>query len=419
MELMPYQLEGAQFCLDKSHAMIGDEMGLGKTIQAIEVVNQLNLGRILVVCPASLKLNWRREMLVWLRRYYDIGVVEGGDWPDSEVVIINYDILGKHASKLLSTPWDLIIFDECHYLKNPKAKRTIQALKIPTKKRIFLTGTPIVNRPIELFPILKSCFPQDIESYWWYAKKFCNAYQTRWGWDVSGASNIDLLNKSLKKFMIRRLKKDVLTQLPSKTRQIIDLPANPRLLKAENSLLSRRFKGMDYESVVGQLEYDMISFSEMAAVRHETALAKVPSAIEYIKGTLDSQDKIVVFGHHRDVVAQIYDAFSDMAVMVHGGTSMANRQAAVDMFQKWPDKRIFVGNIQAAGVGITLTAASCVIFVELDWVPGNMTQAEDRCHRIGQKSNVLIQHLVLDGSLDAYMARVLISKQATLDKILN
>jgi len=413
--LKPYQIEGVEFALRENapNVMIADEMGLGKTAQAIEVINRTTPNSVLIVCPASLKINWFRELELWLRYYYTIGIACGKTWPDSEINIVNYDIL-KNFNEI-NKEWDLIIFDESHYMKNTKAKRTKLALKIPSRKRIFLSGTPIVNRPIDLYPVLQSCYPKSIKSYKWYAEKFCNAYYTPYGLDVSGASNMKEFNQGLKKFMIRRLKKDVLKELPDKIRQVIELPAGRKLLKAEREAM----EGRSYEDTVADMDHSVADFQEMAQARHETSLAKIPAVVDFVKDALESSEKIVVFAHHRDVIAELDKALGVNTVVVHGGCSQHKRQWCVDQFQNNEKVRVFIGNIQAAGVGLTLTAASHVIFAELDWVPGNMAQAEDRCHRIGQEDSVLIQHLVLEGSLDAYMAKILIKKQAVLDAALN
>jgi SWI/SNF-related matrix-associated actin-dependent regulator 1 of chromatin subfamily A len=240
--------------------------------------------------------------------------------------------------------------------------------------------------------------------------RYCDAYPGQWGWDYSGASNLDELNERLRStVMIRRLKADVMKELPPKRRQIIELSG--ALPKPE----------VDYLAAVKALKNPgQIAFEEIARVRHEDALAKLPQVIEFIKDALEESEKIVVFAWHRDVIEGLTQALIDFSpVIVTGDTSLKNRQWAIENFQNEPHTRIFIGNIQAAGVGITLTAASHVIFAELDWTPGVVSQAEDRCHRIGQKDFVLVQHLVLSGSIDAKMAKILVAKQEVLDKALD
>jgi SWI/SNF-related matrix-associated actin-dependent regulator 1 of chromatin subfamily A len=455
---LPYQRAGIATALNRPNVLFGDEMGLGKTIQAIGVINaDESIKTVLVICPAGLRLNWKREMAKWFTRDMPAVIVSSTSWPEGFAVsIINYDILAKHEKRLHETNWDCVIVDESHYCKNPKAKRTIavvgrdksrneEALPgIQARRRIMLTGTPIPNRPIEGQPLFHWLAPDEYGfKFFPYAKRYAAAYQNSYGWDFSGASNLDELQRKLRStIMIRRLKADVLTELPAKRRQVVEIPANgdAKVVEAEvraytaseeriDALrvaveLAKAADATSYQNAVDQLrDAVQAAFTEMAALRHATALAKVPRVVEHILDSLAEEGhKIVVFSWHRDVIAAICEALSQEkieAVSVTGDTPMQARQNAVDRFQSAPECRVFVGNIQAAGVGITLTAASHVIFAELDWVPGNITQAEDRCHRIGQRNSVLVQHIVLDGSIDARMAKTLIEKQAVLDAALD
>lgn len=444
---LEFQKAGIAYAMKRENVLVGDEMGVGKTIQAIGVINcDASVKNVLVICPASLKLNWMRECQKWLVRPLTIAIANG-TWPMADVVIVNYDILSKHSETIRSTTWDLLICDEAHYLKNSKTVRTTQVLgakgvaPIKARRRIFMTGTPILNRPIELWPLVKSLDPTGLGKSWAnFTKRYCAATHGRWGWDVSGSSNLgelqDLLRSSI---MVRRLKKDVLTELPAKRRQVVevDVDGAAEAVASETNAWARneeRLAGLraavelskasereeDYDAAVKALR-DGVSaaFTEISRLRHETALAKVPAVLAHIVNALESTDKVVVFAHHKDVVAQIEQQFSAACVTLTGDAGSIERQSAVDRFQNDPAVKVFIGTIGAAGVGITLTAASLVIFAELDWVPGNITQAEDRLHRIGQQDTVLVQHLVLNGSLDARMAHRLVEKQAIIDKALD
>lgn len=447
LSYMPFQKAGIDFAMENRNTLIADEMGLGKTIQAIGVINSdLTIKKVLVICPASLKLNWEREMNRWLVIPRKVAVVNGS-FPDADVTIINYDILAKHSDTIRTTNWDLLIVDECHYCKNQKAKRTQQVLgykdvkPIPAKRKIFLTGTPIVNRPIELWPIASSLDPQLFNSFWGYAKQYCAAYQSKYGWDLSGASNLDELQTKLRSsIMIRRMKKDVLTELPAKIRQVIIVPSNGCFgaiedekeswnryqdnlirLKAEAELAKAEGEN-EYKTAIENLRKGVsAAFAEMAKMRHAVAVAKAPYVAEMVKEMIDEDQskKIVVFAHHHDVVNLLMTYFGDKAVRLTGMDSMIAKQAAVDSFQSNPSVQVFIGSITAAGVGITLTAASHVIFAELDWVPGNISQAEDRLHRIGQTNSVLVQHIVLDGSLDVQLAQTIVRKQEIIEAALD
>ena len=451
LSYLPFQKGGIAYAMDKENVLIGDEMGLGKTIQAIGVINgDTNIKTALIIVPASLRLNWKNELQKWLVRSFSISVIESKNgWENADIIIINYDILKKHHNELRAIKWDIMIVDECHYLKNSKALRTKQVFgfgnKNPEKiihpieasKKIFLTGTPIVNRPIEMFPMLRHC--NIFQSWKYYVTKFCDGHQNRYGWDVSGASNLDELQEELRtKIMVRRLKKDVLKDLPAKQRQIIELPTNGAITAIQNEKEAQKRHNElienlkiavelakvsdnenEYQEAVQALgEANSVAFTEMSKLRRQTALTKVPYVVEHVREAIDSSGKIVLFAHHKDVVKAIENEFENVAVLV-GDTSMENRQVAIEKFQNDPDCKLFIGSIKAAGVGITLTASSHVIFAELDWVPGNLSQAEDRCHRIGQENSVLIQHLVLAESIDSIMAKMIVEKQKVIDSALD
>lgn len=451
---LPFQKAGIAYASGRPATLIGDEMGLGKTIQAIGLINaDRSVKNALVICPASLKINWARELEKWLVRSLTVEIANGGKLPETNVVVINYDILTRHNKALREREWDILIVDECHYLKNPKAQRTAQVLgkwhrepekkieAIPAKKKVFLTGTPILNRPIELWPLLSALDKNGLGRSWkYFVTRYCEGHQNGYGWDVSGASNLDELQEKLRAtIMVRRLKKDVLTELPAKRRQIIELPANGCIgaIKAETKAWEKQEAKLnelrvkvelakasdnpeEYEEAVKKLrESARIAFTEISKLRHETALAKVPAVLDHLKDTLEAVDKIVLFAHHKDVIEALRNELGNECVILTGDCSQEERQAAVDRFQTDETCKVFIGSIGAAGVGITLTAASMVVFAELDWVPGNITQAEDRCHRIGQTESVLVQHLVLDGSLDAKMAKTLVEKQEVIDAALD
>lgn len=408
---LPYQKAGIAYAATRPSVLIGDEMGLGKTIQALGLINlDATIKTVLVVAPKSLLLNWQREAQKWLTRQI-------------ELTVINYDLIWKRAD-LTERTWDMVVYDESQYLKNPKAKRTVASLAIPAKRRVFLTGTPILNRPVELWPMVNAIDPEGMgKSFFGFAQRYCGAKQIRVGckmvWDFTGASNLsELQDKMRQKFMVRRLKADVLKELPAKRRQIVPLEPNgaSSILKAEQRLI----ESLGFEEAARALEGQSAAFTEMAKLRHELGVAKADKAVEHIRDMLDSVEKVIVFAHHHAVIEILARELDDYGcVTVTGQTSGPDRQAAVDRFQSDPSCRVFVGNIRAAGVGITLTAASTVVFVESDWTPGWMQQAEDRAHRIGQTESVLVQYLVFDGSMDAVLAQTLVSKAEISDLALD
>jgi len=450
LSYFPFQKAGIKFAMSRKSTLFGDEMGLGKTMEAIGTINATKKpGKILVVSPKRVKINWRNELQKWLVHDLTISVIETGDvWIDGDVVIINYDLLKNHSKKIHSIKWNFIIIDEGHYLKNPTAKRT-KALfgddkemkPVEAKHKLILTGTPILNRPVEGFSLFHYLDPIEFRNFMSYAKKYCDAQHTRWGWDFRGASNTKQLQDKIRSlFMIRRLKSDVLSELPPKQRQVIEIPANSnkKIVDKENAVSkpyeikreelrikaekAKELENKDeYNKIIRELKVTTdIMFIKMSKVRHETAIAKIPDVCDHVENMLEQGiKKVVLFAHHRDVIEEIHKYFKDCSVTLVGGMSTEQSEASINEFQNNDNIKLFIGNIQAAGVGITLTAAHYVVFAELDWVPANMNQSEDRCHRIGQKASVLIQHLVLENSFDARMAQSIIEKQRIIDDILD
>jgi len=483
---LPYQKGGIAYAMGRSNTLIGDEMGLGKTIQALGYVNAMQeIKTALVICPASLKLNWERESEKWLLRKFKMHVVDGidDDVPeDATLVFVNYDLIrGKkiddpdfiplpnvktpktvqsshvHA-QLMKRQWDVLVVDECHRIKDPKSlqaiailgraaapkkyEKQILGLQHKAARNLFLTGTPFLNKPVEMHPLLAALAPAEFGNFFKFAKRYCGAHQGPFAWDFSGASNLEELQERLRAtIMVRRLKKEVLKELPPKRRQILLLPADgaKKLIKAEQDAWKIHEERMAelqneldfahasgdkeaYKKVVEQLKQaQKVGFEATSLARKALAMAKLPKVIEHVEDAFEQGiDKIVLFCWHHDVANTLANHFGAAAVKLTGEvTSSKERQEAVDRFQNDPTVKLFIGSIGAAGVGHTLTAASTVIFAELDWVPANINQAEDRCHRIGQHNQVLVQHLVLDGSLDARMTQLLVEKQEIADKALD
>lgn len=312
---------------------------------------------------------------------------------------------------------------------------TFQPIK--AKRKIFLSGTPILNRPKELFTIAKACAPQRFSNYWSYATRYCGGHRGRFGFDDTGATNLDELQEILRtEFMVRRLKADVLKELPAKIRQVVEFPANgaSAAIKHEQATMRAQMNALtplrlavelakasdnpaDYKAAVERLRDGAShAFQEIAAARRDTAIAKIPYVLEHLR---NCSGKVIVFAHHKAVIDALMADLGDAAVKITGDTEMHARQRAVDRFQTDPSCLFFVGNIKAAGVGLTLTASSHVVFAELTYTPSDIQQAEDRAHRIGQRNSVLVQHLVLEGSIDANMSRAIVEKMGVIEKALD
>lgn len=448
----PFQRAGIEFIVNHENTLLADDMGLGKSIQAIGVINLLDeINRVLLICPASLKINWRKELAAWLTRVMSIEIASSKKpFPDANIVIVNFDILHKFEAELRSEEWDLLIVDESHFLKGNSrrshhvvGKRKKYARSeaydiepIKAKRSLFMSGTPIENRPAELWNMVHYLAPDTFKNYTYFTRRYCDAKRGRWGWQVSGAQHLDELQTALREtIMIRRLKTEVLTELPAKLRQIIELPQNGarKVVEAENKAYSEHEELLsdlkvaaelakasedktDYNDAVEKLKASVgLAFNELAKARQETAIAKVP----YVLGHLENvSGKVCVFAHHREVIKQLKEELGDKAVILMGGMSDKAKNEAVERFQTDPNVQFFIGSIMAAGVGLTLTASNHAVFAELDWKPSTMNQCEDRLHRISQVNSVLIQHLVFDGSLDANMAKTVVAKQAIIDQAL-
>lgn len=428
--LFPYQKEGVAFLMENGgRGLIGDDMGLGKTIQAIGYLQLYpKLRPAIVVCPSSVKLNWAREVKSWMGMGENQVEVIQGKTPyilSGDILIINYDILHSWIEVLIKMKPQVLILDECQYIKNNKAIRTtsVKTLSKAIHRVIALSGTPIINRPIEFFNVLRILRPDMFSNWLQYTTRYCNRRHNGFGWDVSGASNTEELHELINgSVMIRRLKQEVLPELPDKIRSFFPLEMHPELLaeyeEAEANFLEwmrtrRGKKAADRASMAEAL-------TEIEVLKQVAVAAKMPSAIEWITDFLDnSEEKLVVFATHRAVIDMLMKQFGKVAVKLDGSVSGPMRQAVVDSFQNEPKKRLFVGNIKAAGVGITLTAASNVAFLELPWTPGELSQAEDRCHRIGQKDTVNVYYLLAEETIEERIAQLLDRKRQVLDSVLD
>ena len=469
LEFYPFQKAGIAYALQRKGTLIADDMGLGKSPQALGFMNYLKPKKTIIVCPNTLVFNWRNEAERWLTGFdFDLCIAESKNdvVPDHEgmVLITNYEKLIQGSplmESILKTSWDVGVFDEAQYIKNPDSARSMAILAEDgvanrTNRQLFLTGTPIENYPREIWPIAAYLCPAKFGNWWDYARRYCSAHEVersyldkksgekrfRKVWVTEGASNLGELQQRLRSsLMVRRRKVDVLPEIPPKIRQLVvlhdskkDWSKDPRFQRWQ-SLYEKKIdeaeakleaaKSTDeYLELARQLdEVTGIAFEEISTVRHEVALAKLPMCISYIKDVIaaGTTKNLVVFAHHRDVIDSLTEEFAADAVVVHGGTPTkgpSSREAAVKAFQEGR-KKIFIGQTRAAGVGLTLTAADTVVFVEVDWVPGVVTQCEDRLCRIGQKKMVHVIQLVLGGTVEVNMIKKLIKKQDVIDKALD
>ncbi|XP_075367313.1 DNA annealing helicase and endonuclease ZRANB3 isoform X2 [Mycteria americana] len=440
-KLLPFQEKGIIFALQRNgRCMIADEMGLGKTIQAIAISYYYkNEWPLLIVVPSSLRYPWVDEMEKWIPELSpdDISIIQNktdtGRISASKVTILGYGLLTSDAQTLVDTLYrqnfKVVVIDESHYMKSRNATRSKILLPLVQKalRAILLTGTPALGRPEELFMQIEALFPRRFGTWSEYAKKYCNArvrfFGKRTQWDCRGASNLEELHQLLSEIMIRRLKNDVLTQLPPKVRQRIpfDLPQaaakNLNTTFAEWEKLMRNLNSDATESHFSQV------MNLITRMYKETAIAKAGAVKDYIKMMLENDKlKFLVFAHHLSMLQACTEAVIENKVRyirIDGSVPSAERIHLVNQFQKDPDTRVAILSIQAAGQGLTFTAATHVVFAELYWDPGHIKQAEDRAHRIGQCSSVNIHFLIAKGTMDTLMWAMLNRKAKVTGSTLN
>ena len=424
--LYPHQSDGVAFLLSKRRAILADDMGLGKTRQAI-VAMQVGApeGAVLIVCPASLKLNWRREIrLVEPDAVIEVlGTRDPVPTGSPRWIIVNYDILAKHADRLHGVPWAGVILDEAHFIKNG-SRRTSHCLKllgVQNEARapvigpghvFLLTGTPITNRPRDLFNLLRCVGHPSSRSFLSFAKRYCDAYKNDYGWVTTGASNLEELNLLLKEVSLRR-KKDEVLDLPPKVRSWVpvDLSNHPSALEVSLQFLAW------YARTDPANPNDKQFLAKLTRVRTTLHKAKQKAVAERIRDVLETGQKVIVFTNFTQGLRQHKQTLGDIAVSIEGSDSPEARQQAVERFQDDPAVRVILCNLIAGGVGITLTAGTHVIFQDLDWVPANHAQAEDRCYRMGQTKSVTVEYFYGAGTLDEYISDLLATKMNLIQAV--
>ena len=434
-DLYPYQEIAVAFLEERDKvskgALVGDQPGLGKTIEALSWLSLSPKRPVLVITQASIKRNWYREIEKWLPGSIIQILNQGKDTidPDADFVIINYDLIWRKGieEQLLKRKFPVVIYDEVTAIKEPSAKRTKTAKKIGRRAEfnIGLSGTPILNRPIEFYNILNLIDPKQFTSHFKFGMRYCNGHHNGFGYVFKGSSHINELREQIKPLMIRRLKEDVLTELPAKSRRTIyiDMPGKyyQDYIAAENNLVET-LQALPSGKVSQEYEDSrMWLLSKLNYLRHIVGLAKAEEAEEIIKNFVDAGEKLVVFAHHHDVMDLMDEYLTKDKVnhvKVDGRTELNNRQTAIDTFQDDPECMVFLAST-AMGMGVTLTAASNALFVERQWTPGIEEQMEDRLHRIGQTNGVLVHYMQVEHSLDEKMDRLVENKRAVLNEVLD
>lgn len=421
---LSHQKEAIEKLAGSKRFILADDMGLGKTTATIIAALETGAKKILIVCPVSLKINWQREIENYTDR--SVYISEGKNFSiEHDFVIVNYDILknfydlkDKENSLITKGEFDLIILDEAHYISNGQAARTklVNSFSKKCERVWLLTGTPMTNHPMNYFNLL-SLVESPVSNNWMaYAIRYCGGYQftagTRKIWNVAGATNLEELRDRTSRQVLRRLKTDVL-DLPDKI-------ITPVYLRLKSKL---------YEGLMGEY-YDWynknpkestsltVQFSKLMKVRQVIAEEKIKDTIELAENILEQGKKVIIFTNFTDTLNKIADHFGKQAVKLDGSTGKPQRQYAVDQFQENEKIKVFVGNLLAAGVGITLTAAEAVIMNDLSFVPGHLLQAEDRAYRYGQKNSVSIYYPLFENSIEGIIYDMVNEKKQNIDTVM-
>ena len=437
-KLYEHQKDGIKFLVSRKKTILADDMGLGKTLQSVMGTLAAESKKVLIICPSSTKINWEREINMFGE--YDTSIISGRKWKPAKYTIINYDILKNfHTVKkrgekpieelthILDEKFDTLIVDEAHYLKNHKSIRGSIVTDL-VKKNAFenvwlLTGTPVANRPKDLYNLLKIIGHPLSDNWQFYVKRYCDAKNFKKKmkngkikniWVIDGNSNLNELSIRIKNKVLRRMKEDVL-DMPEKT-----------IIPVFNELTSKEWVEYDnlWEEYLikrkeqkkrGKPQRDLV---ELILLRQFIALKSIPNTIELAENALEEGKKIIIFTTFTDELLELQEHFGNQCVVHNGSMSDKDKQFSVDEFQNNPKKKVFIGNIMSAGVGITLTAADTVIFNSFDWVPGNNEQAEDRSYRIGQKNNVSVYYQLFEDTISTRMWYTLKHKKNVIDQII-
>ncbi len=441
-KLYKHQEEGIKFLLSRNGCILSDDMGLGKSIQSIIAALESGAKKILIVCPSSTKINWEREINVFCDQ---TTIIDGKKWDESKFTIINFDILKNFHSleptkkpkpnepkkelirNMVNAKFDLCIVDEAHNLKNNDSIRGKIMVELCVKNKIpkvwLLTGTPVANRPMDFFNLLKLIKSPIANNWKHFAVRYCEGKkffktlkngQKRQIWLTDGASNLDELSNKTRNILLRRLKTDVL-DMPDK----VVTPTYHKLNTKgwvkyydlwEDYLLKREIEGKKN----GNLQKDLV---ELILLRQFIAMEAIPHTIEMVENAIETGKKVIVFTSFTEELEAIYSHFNKIAVKHNGPMSTTRKQESVDDFQNNDKIKVFVGNLKSAGVGITLTEATVVIFNSFDWVPGMNEQAEDRAYRIGQKNDVNIYYQLFENTISTRMWETLKYKKDVISTI--
>ena len=424
---MEHQKVAIEKLLANDKFILADDMGLGKTTSAVIASLETGAKKVLIVCPASLKINWDRE----IKNYTDrkVLIVEGRKWGSTfDYYIINYDIIKNYHSTdksedsddyklLVNAGFELAIVDEAHYISNNTAQRTRLLNDVLEKiPRVWLlTGTPMTSRPINYFNLLKIVDSPLTLNWQSYVRRYCAGYQFRVGnrkvWNTSGASNLDELREQTKNLILRRMKTDIL-DLPEKM-------ISPLFLELTSKMYDEELEEfMRITSDNKEKETISVTLNRLMKIRQLISFEKIPYTCEIIDKCIEQGKKVIVFTNFTMTLDMIHEKYKKNSVILDGRMSKEKRQDAVDRFQTQDKIKVFISNIVAGGVGITLTAAEVVIMNDLSFVPAHHSQAEDRAYRYGQKNSVLVYYPIFENTIEKIIYNILQKKKGIIDQVM-
>ena len=424
---MEHQKVAIEKLLANNKFILADDMGLGKTTAAVIASMESGAKKVLIVCPASLKINWDRE----IKNYTDrkVLIVEGRKWGSTfDYYIINYDILKNYHTTeksedsddyklLVNEKFDLAIVDEAHYVSNSTANRTrLLNDVLETIPRVWLlTGTPMTSRPINYFNLLKIVDSPLTLNWQSYVRRYCKGYQFTVGnrkvWNTSGASNLDELRERTKSYVLRRMKTDIL-DLPEKIVTPVFVELSSKMYDEELEEFTRISNdNKDKETL-------SVTLNRLMKIRQLIAYEKIPYTCEIIDKCLDQGKKVIVFTNFTMSLDMLHEKYKKNSVILNGSMSKEKKQESVDRFQNEDKVKIFISNIIAGGVGITLTAGEVVVMNDLSFVPAHHSQAEDRAYRYGQQNSVLVYYPVFENTVEKIIYNILQKKKNVIDQVM-
>jgi SNF2 family DNA or RNA helicase len=424
---MEHQKVAIEKLLSNDKFILADDMGLGKSTSAVIASLESGSKKILVVCPSSLKINWKRE----IENYTDrrVFIVEGRKWGSTfDYYIINYDIIKNYHTTensedsedyklLVNEKFDLAIVDEAHYISNTTANRTrlLNDVLETIPKVWLLTGTPMTSRPINYFNLLKIVDSPLTLNWQSYVKRYCKGFRFKVGnrkvWSTSGASNLDELRERTKNVVLRRLKTDIL-DLPAKIVTPIFIELNSKMYDEELDDFIRISKDKAEDETL------TITLNRLMKVRQLISYEKIPYTCELIDKCVEQGKKVIVLTNFTMTLDMLHEKYKKNSVVLDGRMNKERKQDSVDKFQNDDKIKVFIGNIKAAGVGITLTAGEVVIMNDLSFVPADHSQGEDRAYRYGQKNSVLVYYPVFENTIEKTIYNILQKKKNIIDQVM-